>query len=185
MELTVTDRSVGKKSFLKMIRQKGDIPAVIYFCGQAGANIVVDGSVFKKFLSSMEPGTLSSTIFVLAYGSKVLKTIIKDIQYDITTYDVIHIDFEELVDNIPITLNIPIKCVNVMDCLGVKLGGVLRQIVYALKVICLPDHIVPYLEVDVKNLGMAQTKKLCDMVLPLTMKPITSLKEVVVTVTRR
>lgn len=185
MELVVAERTVGKKSFLKMIRQQGDIPAVIYVRGKKGLSVTVEGPAFKKFLSTIEQGTLSSTGFTLKSGETVIKAIVKDIHYDITTYDVIHLDFEELVHNVPVELNIPIKCVNVMDCLGVKLGGILRQIIYALRVICLPEHIIPCLEIDVKNLGLSQTRKLHDILIPSTMKPVTSLKEVVVTVTRR
>ncbi len=185
MELVVTSRVVGKKSYVKAIRQKGGIPAVIYSQGNQGENVVVDGEIFKKFLNSIETGSLSSTIFILKNGKKTIPAIIKDIQYQVTTYEVTHLDFIELHDNVEVKLNVPIRCTNVVDCIGVKLGGVLRQILYAIKVACFPKDIKPFFELDVKNLGLGQTLKLSDLNIPENIIPITSLKEVVVTMGRR
>lgn len=185
MELVVTSRVVGKKSYIKAIRQKGGIPAVIYSQGNQGENVVVDGEVFKKFLNSIETGSLSSTIFILKSGERTIRAIIKDIQYQITTYEVTHLDFIELHDDIEVSLNVPIRCTNVVDCLGVKLGGVLRQILYSIKISCLPKDIQPFFELDVKNLGLGQTLKLSDLNIPENINPITSLKEVAVTINRR
>ncbi|WP_213318109.1 50S ribosomal protein L25/general stress protein Ctc [Chlamydiifrater volucris] len=185
MKLVVTSRETGKKSFLKMIRQQGGIPAVVYSKGETVANVVVDGHVFNKFLNGLETGALSSTVFSIEFGGKTFSAIIKDIQYKITTYEVIHLDFEMLHNDSPVQLNIPIRFSNIMECIGVKLGGTLRQIIYSLKVTCLPKDIVPFLELDVRDLGMSQTRKLSDIALPKGVKPITPLREVVATVSRR
>lgn len=185
MELVVTSRETNKKSFLKKIRQRGGIPAVVYSSGKSLANVVVDAHAFKKFLSTLESGALSSTVFTLSYEGRKFKALVKDIQYQITTYDVIHLDFEELSEDREVRLNIPIRCLNAVDCLGVKLGGSLRQIIRALRVVCKPKDIVPFLELDVRSLGLSQTLKLSDIVIPEGIRPITSLKEVVVTVSRR
>ncbi|WP_407365668.1 50S ribosomal protein L25 [Chlamydia pecorum] len=185
MELVVTRRETGKKSFLKKIRQTGGIPAVVYSSGKSIANITVDALVFKKFLSSLESGALSSTVFFLEYEGRVIKALVKDIQYQVTTYEVSHLDFEELVENRPVKLSIPVRCVNTVDCIGVKLGGSLRQVIRSIRVVCLPKDIVPFLELDVQSLGLSQTRKLSDIVIPEGIKPISSLREVAVTVSRR
>ncbi|WP_201456311.1 50S ribosomal protein L25/general stress protein Ctc [Chlamydia sp. 17-3921] len=185
MELVVTSRETGKKSFLKKIRQQGGIPAVIYSSGKSLANVTVDALIFNKFLSNLESGALSSTIFSLTYEGRVIKALVKDIQYQVTTYNVSHLDFEELVEDRSVKLNIPIRCTNTVDCIGVKLGGSLRQVIRSIRVVCKPKDIIPCLELDVQSLGLSQTRKLSDVVIPKGIKPITSLKEVVVTVSRR
>ncbi len=185
MELIVRSRETSKKSFLKKIRQCGGIPAVIYSAGKSIANIVVDASVFNKFLSTLESGALSSTIFSLSYEGRVIRALVKEIQYQITSYDVIHLDFEELIEDKDVQLNIPIRCINAVDCIGVKLGGSLRQVIRSMRVVCKPKHIIPFLELDVRSLGLSQTLKLSDIALPEGIRPVTSLKEVAVTVARR
>ncbi|SPN74057.1 General stress protein CTC,50S ribosomal protein L25/general stress protein Ctc,ribosomal protein L25, Ctc-form,Ribosomal L25p family [Chlamydia serpentis] len=185
MELIVTSRKTGKKSFLKKIRQQGGIPAVLYSGGKSLANITVDALVFKKFLSNLESGALSSTVFSLSYEGRKIKALVKDIQYQITTYDVIHLDFEELIEDRSVKLNIPIRCINAVDCIGVKLGGSLRQIIRSVRVVCKPKDIVPFLELDVQAVGLSQTRKLSDIKIPSGIEPITPLKEVAITVSRR
>ncbi|SGW50745.1 50S ribosomal protein L25 [Chlamydia abortus] len=185
MELVVTSRETDKKSLLKKIRQTGGIPAVIYSGGKSLANIVVDAHVFSKFLSSLESGALSSTIFSLSYEGRTIKALVKDIQYHVTSYRVIHLDFEELIEDRDVKLKIPIRCINAVDCVGVKLGGSLRQVIRALRVVCKPKDIVPYLELDVRSLGLSQTRKLSDIQIPAGLRPITPLEEVAVTVSRR
>lgn len=185
MELVVTSRETNKKSFLKKIRQQGGIPAVIYSGGVSVANVVVDALVFKKFLSGLASGALSSTIFTLSYEGREIKALVKDIQYQITTYDVIHLDFEELLEDRDVRLNLPIRCINAVDCVGVKLGGSLRQVIRFMRVVCKPKDIVPHLELDVQDLGLSQTRKLSDIAIPEGIRPLTSLKEVVVTVSKR
>lgn len=143
MELVVQSRETDKKSVIKKIRQQGGIPAVLIGNGNL-ANIVVDARVFSKFLSTLESGALASTVFTLSYEGREIKALVKDIQYHVTTYDVIHLDFEELVDGRDVRLNVPIRCINTVDCVGVKLGGSLRQVIRCIRVVCKPKDIVPF-----------------------------------------
>ena len=53
------------------------------------------------------------------------------------------------------------------------------------RVACKPKDIVPFLELDVQSLGLSQTLKLSDICIPEGIRPVKSLKEVVVTVARR
>ncbi len=71
---------------------------------------------------------MPTTVFTLSDGKKERRAIIKDIQYHLTTYHVSHIDFEELVDNVPVSVKVPVNCIGVADCMGIKFGGFLRQV---------------------------------------------------------
>lgn len=193
MELTVASRTPGKKSETKKIRREGSIPAVLYSLGEKGEEVVVDGITFKKILNTIEPGTLSSMVFTLshqdkkfiAHQGKQVRAILKDIQYNITTYDVIHLDFVALHEDTPVTLNIPIKCINTVDCQGVKLGGALRQMLRYLKVRCLPKDIPSHFEIDVRDLGLGQAIKLESLSMPHGVTPVEDLKAVAVVIARR
>lgn len=193
MELTVASRAPGKKSQTKKTRREGSIPAILYSLGEKGEEVVVNGLTFKKLLNTIEPGTLSSMVFTLSHQDKKfighqgkqVRAILKDIQYNITTYDVIHLDFVALHDDVPVTLNIPIKCTNTVDCQGVKLGGVFRQMVRHLKVRCLPKDIPSHFEIDVRDLNLGQSVKLESIRLPHGVTPVEDLKAVAVVIARR
>jgi len=185
MKLAVKERAPEKKKDLKEIRREGDIPAVIYSSQGKPETLTVDGAEFATVLRDMKPGQLPTTVFTLTAGKKERRAIIKDVQYHLTTYRVSHIDFEELVENVPVSVKVPINCIGVMDCIGIKLGGFLRQVVRHVKVECLPHLIPTEFLVDVKDLGIRQSKRLKDLSMPKGVRPLASPEEVVVVIAKR
>lgn len=185
MKLAVKTRLSEKKKDVKDIRREGNIPAIIYFSKGQPEKLTVDGLEFKAVLRGMKPGQLPTTIFTLSDGKKERRAIIKDIQYHLTSYVVSHIDFEELVDDVPVNIKVPVNCIGVIDCVGIKLGGFLRQVVRHVKVQCLPKHIPAEFSVDVRDLGIRQSKRMKDVELPVGVKPLASLEEVLVVIAKR
>jgi len=185
MKLTAIERSSGKKGELKQIRREGKIPAILYSAGRPNVQLTLDGAEFNAILRNMKPGHLPTTRFNLMINGKEKKAIIKDIQYQLTTYVVSHIDFEELVEEIPVSIKVPIQCIGVADCVGIKLGGFLRQVIRHVKVECLPKNIPSEFFVDVKDLGIKQSKRLVDLPIPKGVKPLAKMDEVVVVIAKR
>ena len=185
MKLTATLRSTTKKSETKQIRRDGKIPAVIYSAGQPNQQIIVDTAEFEAVLRHMKPGRLPTTTFTLVIDGQEKKAIIKDIQYKLTSYRVSHIDFEELFSEVPVCVKVPIQCIGVADCAGIKLGGFLRQVKRHVKVECLPKHIPSEFIVDVTEMGIKQAKKLGDIPMPQGVVPHAKMDEVVVVISKR
>jgi large subunit ribosomal protein L25 len=184
MKFTVAGRAANK-SETKRIRREGNIPAILYSKGEKGREMVIDGIAFQKILNNTPKGTLSSKIFFLTLDGKEIQAIIKDIQYHVTTYDVIHIDFEELHEGLPVTLNIPVRCINIVDCAGIKLGGVVRQVVNQVKVTCLPKDIPIEFELDVKDMSLGQTKRLGALQIPPAVRASINPRQVAVVIARK
>ncbi len=185
MKLAVNKRVSEKKKDIKEIRREGNIPAIIYSSKHQSEKLIVNGPDFKTILREMQPGQLPTTIFDLSDGKKSRRAIIKDIQYHLTTYVVSHIDFEELVDDVPVSVKVPINCTGVAECIGIKLGGFLRQVVRHVQVECLPPLIPKEFMVDVKDLGIRQSKRLKDLSIPSGVKPLASPEEVLVVIAKR
>lgn len=183
--LTAEVRASTKKSDTKQIRREGKIPAILYSAGQPNLQLTVSTDEMGAVLRQMKPGHLGTTVFHLKLDGKERRAIIKDIQYQLTTYMVSHIDFEELFEDVPVSVKVPIQCVGVADCVGVKLGGFLRQIIRHVKVECLPKQIPQNFLVDVQDLGIRQAKKLSDIAIPKGVKPLAKMDEVVVVVSKR
>lgn len=186
MKLTVSKRNNDKKSEAKKLRRDGQIPAVIYSNGNAGENISIKAAEYKQHLSHIKRGHLPTTIFTLVNEEgKERKAIIKDIQYHVTTYNILHIDFEELHDDVLVNVKVPIEFLGAADCAGVKLGGVLRQVIRHLRVRCLPSKIPSSFGIDVRSLNMKDTKRLRDINMPEGVRPMANMDEVVVVVAKR
>lgn len=184
MQLTVKKRAEKSKARINQIRREGMIPAIMYSSGNTGTALEVDGPGFHAAMRAIKPGMLSTTIFTLDFENKKTKVIVKDIQYDVTSYDVIHLDFEELKDNTPVKVNVPVHCIGTADSPGIKLGGALRQITRKIKVTCLPENIPADFEVDVSQMALGQKIRLSDIAMP---KGVTPLKkdEVIVVIAKQ
>ncbi len=185
MKLTVKLRTGDKKSDIKQIRREGDIPAIIYSLKGQPRKMIVNGVEFNAVLRQMKSGRLPTTIFTLIDGKTETKVVVKDIQYHLTTYKVSHIDFVELNDNVPVSVKVPISCTGVAECAGVKLGGFLRQVARFVKVECLPKSIPAEFEVDVKDLGIRQSRRLKDVKIPEGVRPLASMDEVLIVIAKR
>ena len=185
MKLTATKRAEMKKSAVKEVRRQGNIPAILYSANNEAQSLVVPGIEFNTILREMQPGMLSTMVFELSIDGKKVRAIIKDIQYQLTNYQVSHLDFQELIDTAPVTVNVRVNCIGVMDCIGIKLGGFLRQVSRHIKVQCLPKHLPKEFVVDVKNLGIRQAIRRSDIEMPQGVKALTPATEVLVVIAKK
>lgn len=186
MKLTANVRVSTKKGATKQIRREGKIPAILYSVGEQNQQIILDRAEFQKNLKKIEPGHLGTTIFTLILEGKELRVVVKDIQYELTTYEVSHLDFALLKDKATVKVKVPILFDGVVGCKGVKEGGFLRQVIRHLKVECLPEQIPVSFKLDVQDLGIKQTKRLSDIKLPQGVKPlVNTMAAVVVVVSKR
>lgn len=186
MKLQTVKRTAGKKSEAKKLRREGYIPAVLYVKEKSGEALAIKANDFGSFLRHVKSGHLPTSIFTLVdEKGKERRVVIKDIQYEITTYDVSHLDFEELSSDHKINVKVPIECTGQVDCVGIKLGGVLRQVIRHVRVRCLPKDLPSFFELDVRELGIAQTKRLSDLQIPNTVRPLADMNEVVAVIVKR
>jgi len=80
---------------------------------------------------------------------------------------------------------VPIEFVGAADCAGIKLGGVLRQVIRTARVRCLPKDIPALFQVDVRDLKLYDTKRLSDVTIPNTIKLLNDPKQVIVVIAKR
>ncbi len=185
MKLDLVTRDL-KKSETKRLRREGHIPACVYHNGKNAESVAVNEADFSALLRSVLPGRLSTTIFTLVdKNGKQRKAILKEIQYVPTTYKVRHLDFEELNDNVPVKVKVPIEYTGAADCVGIKLGGVPRLVIRHLRVSCLPKDIPTVFTLDIRSLQIADSKRLSDLEIPKTVRPLAVLKEVALVIAKK
>ncbi len=180
-------RREGKvKSEINQLRRKGFIPFVLYSKDAATEIGAVPSSEMEAAMRSLRPGFLPTTVFTLKTASgKERKVIVKEIQYKPTSYEVIHLDFLELVDGNKVEVKVPVEFLNSVDCIGVKLGGLLRHVLRHIKVSCLPKDIPSHFEIDIKDLDVHQSRKVKDVVVPQGVKFLANENDVVVAIVKR
>jgi large subunit ribosomal protein L25 len=184
MELTISKREKKNKSDINKIRREGNIPAVLYAPGKNSENVVVKGEEFLAVLRSIKPGHLATKTFTLKGEKEQHKAIVKDIQYDVTSYKIIHLDFQLVSDEGLVKVNVPIVYLGQEECAGVKLGGILHFVIRALPVECLAKDIPEEFTLDIRSLAIEESRRLSDLQIPKNVKPLKSLKEIAIVVAK-
>lgn len=186
MELLISKREKQGKCANRRIRREGGIPAIIYSKGEAGEPLIANRNSYEAALRQITPGHLPTTVFELkSEDGTVRKALVKDVQYQPTGYQIEHLDFEEIHDDIPINANVPIECTGVGACAGIKEGGVLRQVIRHLRVRCLPKDLPSKFQLDIRELAMKESKRLADIAIPEGVRPLANMQEVAAAIVKR
>jgi len=186
MELVTEKRDLKKVGGVNRLRREGKIPAVVYSRGEPGDNIALEYSDFAAILRAVQKGMLSTTVLTLKDSDgKERKVLVRDIQYHPTTYNVLHLDFEELHEDSPVNVRVPVEATGAVDCVGIKHGGVLRRVVRSLRVRCLPKDIPSCFTLDVSKLELKQSRRLNEIKIPEGVRPMQDLNEVALVITKR
>jgi len=185
MKLNVYKRLKGKKSDLTRIRYAKNIPGVIYRPGQASEQIFVKGGEFASAIRTIRKGFLPTTIFTVERDEKKYHTIIKEVQYHPTTYNVLHLDFQLLEDDVPVDIKVPVIFSGIAQCVGVKLGGFVRQIIYHVKTRCLPRDIPSNFTLDISSLVIGESMRVSDIDRDSAVRLLVPEKEIIVVIAKR
>ncbi|GAA3778704.1 50S ribosomal protein L25/general stress protein Ctc [Corallibacter vietnamensis] len=136
--------SVGKKS-TKALRNAGQVPCVLYG-GDKPLHFSADEIAFSKLVYTPN----AHTVVIALDNGETLNAIMQDIQFHPVTDNILHIDFYELNDEKPITMEVPVHFIG--NSRGVKAGGVLRKNSRRLRVKALPKNLPDFIEVDITPL---------------------------------
>ncbi len=186
MKLNMIKRESKTKGETNRLRREGFIPANMYHNGKPGHSVAVNDAEFQAHLRAVKPGHLPTQKFTLVGADgKETTCLIKEIQYHPTTYKVIHLDFEELDEGVPVNVKVPIVCTGVLDCAGIKVGGVLRQVIRHCPVRCMPKDIPTSFKLDIKEMNLGDKKRLRDLNLPDSVRPLKELKQVAILIARK
>ena len=136
---------IGKQA-TRQLRSEEKVPGVIYG-GAKEVNFSAPLASFKSLVYT--PDFQLAEIMV---EGQSYKCILKDLQFDKVTDDLIHADFLELVEDKKVIATIPIKFTGAAK--GVKDGGKLIAKMKALKIKTFPKYLKENIEVDLTNLEL-------------------------------
>lgn len=171
MNLTIASQprdAFGKNASYRL-RQSGRIPAILYGEGRPNVALVLEKKDIIKILKS-ESGL--NTLFKIVLEGAERDVMIKDVQIDPLSDQLIHADLIQIDMNKAVRVEVPIELVG--EAVGVKTeGGFIDFMTRELLVECLPAMIPEHLTVDVSELHLHQSVKVADVPLPEGIKLIT------------
>ena len=143
------------KAATRQLRSEEKVPGVIYG-GAKEINFSAPATAFKSIVYT--PDFMLAEVKV---DGTSYKCVLKDLQFDKVSDQLIHVDFLELVGDKKVTVTIPIKFTGVPA--GVKEGGKLVVKMKALKVKTFPEYLLENIEVDLTDLKLNENISVQDV----------------------
>jgi len=179
-KLTATKRDIqGKK--LSSLRRSGLVPAVLFDSKTNSQDISVPADVLGKTLR----GATATTIFDITLDKDSYKAVIKELQKDPVSEDVIHVAFFKIDENAEMDFELPLVLSGIAPAVKNNLG-VLVQPFESIMIRCKPQDLVDSLSIDISLLEHpGQTIKLKEVTLPKGIKLVHAedIEETIVTIT--
>lgn len=145
---------MGKKA-TRLLRSQELVPGVIYG-GAQEVNFSASAKAVKPIVYT--PEFMQADVQV---DGKIYTCILKDLQFDKVTDELLHIDFLELVADKKVVATLPLHLTGVPA--GVKGGGKLVVKMKSLKVKALPKDLKESIELDISKLELNENIRVEDV----------------------
>jgi large subunit ribosomal protein L25 len=164
MNLTIKceKRDVFGKNASRRLRREGKVPAVLYGGNEPSTHLAIQKKDVFGILRS-ESG--ENTIFKASFDAESKDTMIKELQTDPVTDEILHIDLILIAMDKTVRVSVPIVVAG--EAVGVKTeGGFVDLITREVEVKCLPGDIPEQIGVDISDLHLHQSIKIEEITFP-------------------
>ncbi len=179
--LEVHSRDAIGKNANRRLRAGGEVPAVVYGGGLDPAPIRVQERKVEEILRS---GSGGNTVFLLQlHGTdKKRHAMIRDLQTDALTGEMIHIDFQRILMDQKVKIMVPIELEG--ESQGVKTeGGLLEFVTREIEVECLPNKIPQSIVLNVAELHVGQHVEAGELDMPDGVGLLLDAERVIISIT--
>ena len=163
-DLVAEIREDSGKGASRRLRREGKVPAIIYGAGRPPRALVFD---HNRVIQQLANEKFYSSVLNIKVGEKSQAAILKDVQRHPAKPFIVHLDFQRILEDQEIRMNVPIHLVGADVAVGVKQGGgTVSQMRNEIEVVCLPKHLPEYLDLDISELELDGMMYLSDIPLP-------------------
>jgi large subunit ribosomal protein L25 len=157
-------RTKTGKGAARSLRREGKIPAILYGPEVEPVCLALDQRGFEKLLKNQASSQTPINILVENDNSQAKSALIKGIDIDPVSQNILHVDFHQFAKDRKIKVKIPV--VTTGKAVGVEMGGLLQVIRRELEVFCLPMDIPETVEVDVSKLDIGDSLHVNEVQVP-------------------
>ncbi len=149
-----TDKTKGE---LNLLRNNGNVPAIIYGGEQENQKIFISKKLLKSFL---EKENFLSNILTLNLDGKPQNVLPREIKYDVISDEPTHVDFLRVVPGLKIRIEVPVQFINHEKSPGLKRGGVLNIVRRKVELKCPSEKIPENLVIDLDGVDIGESFKI-------------------------
>ncbi len=154
--LKAIDRSENGAKNVKQVRKEGFTPVILYGKEYDNASLKIKTTELNKFLSHHGLGAMTE----IEANGKVELALVKEIQRNPVTHEVLHVDFLHLKAGVKVKVDLPLAFVNEDK---VPNGLFVQRLLEVVNVESLPKNLVDFIEVDLEGLELGDTLAVKDI----------------------
>ena len=167
------------KSYAKRLRKDGLVPAVVYGVDEP-VSIQFDPEVLYSLLNTSAGSNVVFKLKVVGEKKKERSVIVKDLNYNVMNGSYVHVDLLEIRMDQKITVSVPLVLEG--DAVGIKMGGVLSQVLRELEVECLPVDIPEQILLDITDVDIGGVLHVRDVAVPENVSLLNELDDPVLSI---
>lgn len=160
IEMQIELRTGSGKGVARVLRRAGQVPAVFYGRKRASLPVALDAKDFEKRVGSLE----GSHLLKLHSSEADIEgrlALVKELQRHPVTSRLLHADLYEVDMDTKLRIRVPLHFIGRAQ--GVEMGGILQPQRREVEVLCLPNDMPDFFEVDVTHLGLHDTIHISDL----------------------
>lgn len=157
-----TREQVGKGAS-RSLRREGRVPAVIYGNKQDPVAIHVEEKALMRLLMT---GHFMNSVVMIENGGKPVRTLPKDVTFDVVTDRPVHADFLRISEHATVHVQVPVVFVDEELSKGIKRGGVLNVVRHELELICDAANIPGEIHISLKGTDVGDSIHISSVKLP-------------------
>lgn len=166
--LDVTVREGTGTGAAREARRNGLVPGVVYGGGEDPVAVSVK---MNEVLKALNSGDFLGSMIELSHEGKKQKVFTKDVQFHPVTDFPQHVDFYRVTNKTKIDVEVPVTFVGEDKSPGMKRGGVLNVVRFAIEVKAPAGDIPERFEADVSALEIGDALHISDIKLPEGITP--------------
>jgi large subunit ribosomal protein L25 len=164
LNLSAETRDRVGKGASRALRRDGRVPAVIYGNKQDPQGIHLNA---RELMKQLMTGHFMNSVIMVDVGGTKVRTLAKDVAFDVVTDQPIHVDFLRIAKDATVTVAVPVVFTNEDDAPGIKRdGGVLNVVTHEIELTVEASNIPTEIVVDLTGREVGESIHLSDVTLP-------------------
>src|SRR5687768_4703021 len=154
-EISAQKREAQGTGASRRLRRMGRVPGIVYGGAEGPVNIELD---HKDLFQNLRNEKFHASILSLKLNGSAEQVLLRAVNMHPFKAQVQHIDFQRVSKDKKIHMKVPLHFVNAEKSPGVKeQGGVVNHVMNELDIVCFPDDLPEFVEVDLGALSVGNS----------------------------
>jgi large subunit ribosomal protein L25 len=163
-EISAAKREAQGTGASRRLRRTGRVQGIVYGGAEAPVNIELD---HKDLFQSLRNEKFHASILTLKLNGAAQQVLLRAVNMHPFKLQVQHVDFQRVSKDKKIHMKVPLHFVNAEKSPGVKeQGGIASHVLNELDIVCFPDDLPEFVEVDLAGLAVGNSVHARQLALP-------------------